>query len=64
MFIYKALSRVLIVQEHEKGKLDEERKKVIDRTKAIIEQAEKTRNSAVAGDSFSTVLSPACRERE
>ncbi|KAK9916843.1 hypothetical protein WJX75_007714 [Coccomyxa subellipsoidea] len=35
--------------EHEKGKLDEEKKKVIDRTKAIIEQAEKTRNSAVAG---------------
>ena len=37
-------------QEHEKAKLDEERKKIVDRTKAIIDQAEKTRNSAVTGE--------------
>lgn len=42
------------MQDNEKAKLEEQRIKVIDRTKAIIEQAEKTRNSAVPGPHLSS----------
>ncbi|BDA40727.1 probable pinin at C-terminar half [Coccomyxa sp. Obi] len=45
--------------EGEKAKLEEERQKIIDRTKAIIEQAEKTRNSAVTGRQPGTSGAPA-----
>ena len=36
-----------MVQDKEKGKLEENRTKVIERTKAIIEQAGKMRNAPV-----------------
>ncbi len=43
------MTKMASAQEGEKAKLEEERQKIIDRTKAIIDQAEKTRNSAVTG---------------
>jgi len=38
---------MVMLQDKEKAKLEENRVKVIDRTKAIIEQAEKMRNAPV-----------------
>ena len=38
------------MQDKEKARLEENRNKVIDRTKAIIAQAEKMRNAPVAGE--------------
>ena len=40
---------LLATQDKEKARLEENRSKVIDRTKAIIAQAEKIRNAPVAG---------------
>lgn len=48
---------ILLTKENEKAKLDEERQKVIERTKAIIAQAEKTRTAPVTrGTYFSARL--------
>ena len=45
------MSNVLLaMQDKEKARLEENRSKVIDRTKAIIAQAEKMRNAPVAGE--------------
>ena len=49
----------VLLQDKEKAKLEENRAKVIERTKAIIEQAEKMRNAPVGAGHFPCHVSAA-----
>ena len=49
----------VLLQDKEKAKLEENRAKVIERTKAIIQQAEKMRNAPVGAGHFSGHVSAA-----